>query len=315
VCAAAGLLLGVVACTEASAGSATRQAAGVTSSAPADVALQALVAEEARRARGEWAASRVSVVVLDPKSGRVLAASDDAPGRAVVPASTLKPLVVALALDSGAITAEQRFDCGNGERVYASGQLRDAGRYGVLDAAEILAVSSNIGMSRIFDALGGARLGRGLERLGLGARSAPADGSLQGAVLAIGQREIATSPRTLATAYAAIANDGLLVSPGSAAVRVLESATARRVRLMLEQAVAGARATGKAARVAGVRVAGKTGTSDAADEVHASFVGIVPASEPRFVIYAGVTSRKPETSGATAAAPLFARVAARALAR
>jgi len=82
---------------------------------------------------------------------------------------------------------------------------------------------------------------------------------------------------------------------------------------MLEFAVSGARATGKAARIEGVRVGGKTGTSDSANEIHASFVGLVPAAEPRFVIYAGLTTSN-RVSGGKAAAPLFARIAARLLA-
>jgi cell division protein FtsI (penicillin-binding protein 3) len=173
--------------------------------------------------------------------------------------------------------------------------------------------SSNIGMSRIFDALGGERLKRGLQRFGV---RAPVhdSGSLGGALAAIGQREITTTPQALASAYALVANGGVTGSR-----RVLRESTARAVVSLLEGAVSSARATGSAARIAGVRVAGKTGTSDVGSakqtRVLASFVGIVPAGQPRFVIYVGVESANGKTSGGTAAAPSFARVASAFLGR
>jgi cell division protein FtsI/penicillin-binding protein 2 len=100
---------------------------------------------------------RVAILVLDPRTGALLASSDDTPGQPIVPASTLKALVVAMALDADLITTEQRFDCGNGSRSYDSQLLRDAGSYGSLGAAEILAASSNVSLSRIFDLIGGER--------------------------------------------------------------------------------------------------------------------------------------------------------------
>jgi cell division protein FtsI (penicillin-binding protein 3) len=94
---------------------------------------------------------------------------------------------------------------------------------------------------------------------------------------------------------------------------VIKETTAAEVRSLLELAVAGDRATGKAARIAGVRVAGKTGTSDA-ERIFASFIGIVPADRPRYIIYVGVGTSRHEGSGGALAAPVFARIARRALA-
>jgi cell division protein FtsI (penicillin-binding protein 3) len=127
----------------------------------------------------------------------------------------------------------------------------------------------------------------------------------------------------MAAAYGVFANDGLYLTPGgSEPERVLKAATARTVRSMLEGVVTGEQATGKAARVPGVRVGGKTGTSDDPDceqcahgpGTFASFVGIVPLDRPRFVIYVGVGQPTKEGSGGTIAAPAFARIASRALA-
>lgn len=287
-----------------------------------DARLQNIAEDEARRVRAEWGAKRVAIVVLDPKTGALLATSDDAPGKPVVPASTLKPLTVAMALDSGLIKPEQRFDCGNGARAYGNELLRDAGEYGALDAGEILAVSSNVGVSRIFDTLGGERLGDGLRRFHVGAPNRIPSGTLHGAIIAIGEGST-TTPVALAAAYAVFANDGWYRSPGRAEPeRVIGERAARTVRSMLEGVVSGERATGRAASVPGVRAGGKTGTSDDPDceqcahtpGTFASFVGIVPIDLPRFVIYVGVGQPEKQGSGGTIAAPAFARIASRALA-
>jgi len=217
--------------------------------------------------------------------------------------------------------AAQRFDCGNGQRAYGTQSLRDAGGYGMLDSAEILAVSSNIGVSRIFDALGGERLAEGLRRFHVAAPAEIPSGSLRGAIVAMGQGTT-TTPVALAAAYSVFANDGLYTAPGSSQTeRVIRAETARSVRAMLEEVVNGEQATGKAAQVRGVRVGGKTGTSDDPDceacaqgpGLFASFVGIAPIDQPRYVIYVGVGQPSEPGTGGTLAAPVFARVAGRVL--
>jgi len=316
------LVFTLLACTDATQRAVNKPASAPQRSLATDVRFQSIAEDEARRVRAEWGARRVAIVVLDPKTGALLASSDDAPGKPVVPASTLKPLTVAMALEGGLITPEQRFDCGNGARAYGTEQLRDAGSYGSLDASEILAVSSNVGGSRIYDTLGGERLGDGLRRFHVGAPSSIPSGTLQGAIIAIGEGST-TTPAALAAAYGVFANDGLYPAPGSShPERVLTEATARTVRFMLEGVVTAERATGKAASVPGVRVGGKTGTSDDPDcelcaqgpGTFASFVGIVPLDRPRFVIYVGVGQPAKPGSGGTIAAPVFARIASRALA-
>jgi cell division protein FtsI (penicillin-binding protein 3) len=100
--------------------------------------------------------------------------------------------------------------------------------------------------------------------------------------------------------------------------RVVSLETAGAVMSMLERAVNGANATGKAARVPGVRVAGKTGTSalhePEGSQVYASFIGIVPVDAPRYVILVGAMDPAEGGWGGTVAAPAFARIATRALA-
>lgn len=295
--------------------------AAATPSKGQDARLQAIAEDEARRVHSEWGAERVAILVLDPRTGTLLASTDDAPNKPIVPASTLKPLTIATALDADLVTPEQRFDCGNGTRTYGSLTLRDAGSNGSLNAAEILAVSSNIGVSRIFDALGGERLGEGLRRFRVGAPAEIPSATMKGAIIAMGGGST-TTPLALASAYGVFANDGLLASAGNTSgERIIKASTASTLRSMLEGAVSGDRATGKAAAVPGVRVGGKTGTSDDEDcescaqggGTFVHFVGIVPIDAPRWVIYVGVGKPKREGSGGTIAAPVFSRVATRVL--
>jgi len=320
--AAALVILGCVACMNAGAKPGLAPPSAAMPVKVTDTRLQAIADDEARRVHAEWGAERVAILVLDPRTGALLASSDDAPGKSVVPASTLKPLAVAMALDADLITREQRFDCGNGTRSYGSVELHDASAYGSLDAAEILAVSSNIGVSRIFDLLGGERLGEGLRRFRVGAPPNIPSGTMRGAIVAMGEGST-TTPFALASAYGVFANDGLLTPGGSAQPeRVIKASTAKTVRTMLEGAVSGEQATGKAAAVAGARVGGKTGTSDDPDcascvqgsGAFLSFVGIVPIDAPRWVIYVGIGNPNKPGTGGTTAAPAFSRVATRALA-
>ncbi|HEX3759154.1 MAG TPA: penicillin-binding transpeptidase domain-containing protein, partial [Kofleriaceae bacterium] len=86
------------------------------------------------------------------------------------------------------------------------------------------------------------------------------------------------------------------------------------VLAMLERVVTDAEGTGHAAAIDGVRVAGKTGTSDrGAGRSYASFAGIVPADAPRYVILVGVDNVV--DGGGKVAAPMFAKIAAKALGR
>jgi len=321
----AAIVLGSVACvgadTKASAKPALAASPIASSNKGVDARFQAIVDEESRRLHEQWNAERVAILILDPRTGTLLANADDAPGKPIVPASTMKPLVIATALDADLITPEQRFDCGNGSRSYGSLVLRDGGEYGTLDVGELLAVSSNVGVSRIFDVLGGERMGDGLRRFGVGAPAEIPSASMQGAVIAIGAGST-TTPLALASAYGVFANDGLLASSGNTpGERIIKASTASTVRSLLEGVVTRERATGKAAAVSGVRVGGKTGMVDEEDcgrcpqgtGTFVHFVGIVPIDAPRWVIYVGVGNAKKEGTGGSIAAPAFSHIATRAL--
>src|SRR5262249_52873299 len=105
--------------------------------------------------------------------------------------------------------------------------------------------------------------------------------------------------------------------------RVMKPATAKTVTDMLEQVVEEG-GTGTRAQIAGVRVAGKTGTSqkvepgtgrDSSDAPGASFVGFLPADAPRYVILVMVDEPQTSKYGGLVAAPIFQAIGAAALER
>jgi cell division protein FtsI (penicillin-binding protein 3) len=222
----------------------------------------------------------------------------------------MKPFLLASALENGVVNDSELFDVRPAARQGKT--LHDASELGSATIAEMTAMSSNVGYAQLFDRVGGARLERTLAGFHfvtpLGLASAKA-GDWDGALTAIGAT-MTTTPRQVARAYATLAagGDGVVSKP-----------TAAHVTRLLEGVVTGG--TGKQAHVEGVRVAGKTGTSEwkAADGTtanYASFVGYVPADAPRYIVFVGVEAPKgDEASGGQVAAPVFSRVAARALAR
>ena len=344
----AAVLVGAVAAITLALASA---APGSSAAEPADAAsgtldlrLQAIAEEELDRVLGTWEATAGVILVLDPHTGEVRANAGRANGApadvalrsAYVTGSTLKPLVLAGALEDGVLRPTDRLDCERGTWTYQGQVVRDASPLGNVPLAEALAASSNIAMIKVFDRLGGARLQRWLQAFQLGV--APMEGAAAGwlppsiedhthagAVVAIGQTAT-TSPLQLAAAYGALANGGVWLPPTltersspPVGVPVITPETARSVTTLLEAVVSSERGTGRRARVEGAQVAGKTGTvtwEDAQGGAHAyaSFVGFVPSTAPRYVILVGVEQPKDGGSGGAVAAPAFAQVASRALA-
>ncbi|HJL15199.1 MAG TPA: penicillin-binding transpeptidase domain-containing protein [Sandaracinaceae bacterium LLY-WYZ-13_1] len=267
-------------------------------------------------------------VVLDARTGRALAMQSleadgafdpERPAREVRRhGSVVKPLTVAAALDTGCVEPTDRFE--GGELVLAGHRVRDWAPHGAMSLGDVMAFSSNVGTTRIFERLGREPLIEALTRAGLGHRISDAArrDDVRAARLAYGASFEAT-PLEIAAAFGAIANDGVYRRPWRAGEprpegeRVLSSDAAASTMALLEGAVARDDATGRRARVPGYRVAGKTGTVPFGDDaVYGVFVGVAPADAPRFVVLVGVVAGA-EQSGGTVAAPAFARVARRLL--
>lgn len=270
------------------------------------------------------------------------------------PGSTLKTLVIASALRQGVLAPNTKFFCENGSFKVGDKIIREAEaheNFGNLTASEILAVSSNIGTTKIAFKMGDDGLRQGLLDFGFGNKlGADLAGEARGTVQALPWRPhllsnisfghgIAVTPLQMANAYAVIANGGVLNTPyivqsirdnetglvknmdPKPIRRVLTSEQASQMKMMLS-AVTADGGTGKNARVEGFIVAGKTGTAQKVNPAGrgyikggyiSSFAGFIPANNPKFVIYVAVDHPRKAFYGAQVAAPIFSRVASYAV--
>jgi len=279
-----------------------------------DRALPMFVEHELELAIDRHQATGAVAVVLDAATGKPLAVVSRGeldPRTARVPGSTIKPFAFAAALEAGTVEAGTELDCEQGARAYGTKVLRDASPNGVLDLGGILAVSSNVCTAKLVEPLGDL-LGQSLRRYRLAAPGRVDTRTLDGAAVAYGEG-VAVSPLELASAYTALAGGGVHHAPDGDGFRVMREDTARTVLGLLERVVTDPRGTGHAARVDGIRVAGKTGTTRSrpgSDRYYASFVGVAPIEAPRVVILVGIDGVT--GSGGKVAAPVFAAIAARA---
>ena len=302
-----------------------------------------------------------TAIVMDPRTNEILALANwprvnandiaRAPGwakqnRAVgasyEPGSTFKAFTVAAALEEKEVTPDTVFELGPFIQV-ADRQIGEAEghSYGTLDTRGILEKSSNVGTVKIGLKLGGDRFDRWIRRFGFGTPTGvdlPGEqagilldrekysGSSMGN-LPIGQG-LAVTPMQMATAYAAIANGGILRSPrvvkavggkptpASEGRRVISEATSESVRDMLK-GVLGPGGTASGAAIDGYELAGKTGTAEKPDPVYggysedkfvASFVGFAPADDPRLLVAVMVDEPVGDQYGGSVAAPAWREI-------
>jgi len=290
---------------------------------PAASPVDRIVREELDAAVQRWKPTAAVAIVLAAKTGDVLAVHgrdgtrDDASiatSRTFVTGSTLKSIVLAAALEEKTIAPDAKVDCAT--RLYGTEELHDASPHGTLSLPEVLAVSSNVGTARVYDTLGLERLYVWLRRFHFD--DAPSHlpvvsdpKGIQAAALAVG--ELAeTTPMQMAAAYVALFNGGTYVRAGAPPQRVITEQTAATMVKMLEGVVTSDGGTGKLARIEGHRVAGKTGTGDHHGRYYGSFVGSVLDAKEPFVVLVGLElSQASGYTGASAAAPTFARIARR----
>lgn len=326
-----------------------------------DVQVQFFAEKAIARAVDEYGANWGGVLVVDAPSGDILAWAqypffnpnayrDYAPSQyrnrlaadAMEPGSTLKPFLVAAALQEKKIEQETPFDCEGGKWETKTITIRDTGAHGVLPANKVLRYSSNIGMAKIGLLVGARTYHRYLTELGFGARTgvplaegkgilrSPREWSEADLISASFGQSISVTSLQLVQAYLTLINGGLykplrLVADDDAALRahhqrVFSERASKQVMEMLREVVE-EDGSGKAARIAGVRVAGKTGTAQKADKRSgtygagriASFVGFVPADKPRYLVFAVVDEPTRNQYGGVVAAPVFRDVAGRAM--
>ena len=265
------------------------------------------------------------------------------------PGSTFKPVNVAIALENGAIKPDDTFEDPGSIKI-GTHTIKNAEKTGYrrLTIPEILQTSSNIGMVRIIQRIKPSIYYNWLERLGLGQKvetDLPFEvggqlksqeqfisSAIEPATTSFGQGFSLTTLQ-LVQLHGALANGGKLVTPhvvrglidtkgGMHYSRTLPEprqifspTTTQKVVEMMETVVSSG--TGKAARISGYRIGGKTGTAQKASPNGGyikgaritSFVAILPVESLRYVVFAVVDEPKGENAyGSTVAAPIVKTV-------
>ncbi|TRZ99342.1 MAG: penicillin-binding protein 2 [Rhodocyclaceae bacterium] len=265
-----------------------------------DSKVQYLAYSYLKQALEENRAKAGGVVVLDARSGEILALANlptynpnnrvklvgaQLRNRALTdsfePGSTLKPFTAALALEEGKVRFNTPIQTAPGRMTIGSATIHDAHMHGVLTVAQVIQKSSNVGAAKLalsmtpqdmwamFDSLGfGTPLKLGFPgEVGGRLRPAKTWRPIEQATMAYGHG-ISVTLIQLAHAYQAFARDGDLVpislarleAPPLNGRQVFSAQTAHEVRAMLEMAVLPG-GTAPKAQIAGYRVAGKTGTA------------------------------------------------------
>lgn len=320
-----------------------------------DQRLQYIAYRELKAAINKHNALSGSVVVLDVVSGEILAmvnqpaynpnkARRSSKGgrlrnRAVTdvfePGSTIKPFVVAAALDLGILQPDSTIDTRPGYFKVGGVPIRDHHNLGVVDVATVIRKSSNVGASRIALSLPAEKFWKYLSSLGFGRSTGSGyPGEVGGQLRPVANwtrvdqaitgygYSVSVTALQLAQAYAVLAADGvkrpltlLRRNTPPAGERVFSRETARTVRTMMESVVAEG-GTAIRAAVSGYRVAGKTGTVKKSGKggykerkYIAVFAGMAPASDPRLVTVVMINEpRGKEYYGGLVAAPVFSAV-------
>ncbi len=265
-----------------------------------DLRLQYLAHRELRNALQEFGAKAGSLVMLDVKSGEVLAMVNQPTynpnnrrnlnpqamrNRAMIdvfePGSTVKPFSIAAALGTGRWKPESTVDTHPGSLRIGRYTIRDVSRGGVLDLTQILMKSSNVGISKIAFDIGAEPIYAVMQQAGLGQDTGlgfPGErvGNLpnhrkwpqaETATLAYGYGLSVTAVQ-LAHAYAVLANEGKNVPLSMVRqdrlpqpVQVMDAAVAKQVLQMLQAVVEEPGGGGARAKVPGYHVGGKSGTA------------------------------------------------------
>ncbi len=276
----------------------------------------------------------------NPNDKKSLANKDAMRNRGAVdsfePGSTMKPLTVAMALESGKYTANSVVNTSPGSMRIGNHTIRDTHNYGALTLGGIIQKSSNVGVAKIALSLPYATLPTFYKRVGLGQRSAVKfPGESAGLILPPSKwnvSEVGTmaygyglnaTVLQIADAYAMIANKGVKVplslyklEQPPKGEQIIDAKIAEQVLLMME-AVTLPGGTAQQANIPGYRVAGKTGTAHklradrkgySDSEYRALFAGMAPVSDPRLAMVIVVENPKGQYYGGLVAAPVFARV-------
>ena len=323
-----------------------------------DLRLQYLAYRELKAVVQAHSAKGGTLVMLDVDTGEVLAmvnqgsynpndrsqlAPENLRNKAITdlfePGSTMKPVAMAAALETGDYSTNTTIDTSPGYRRFGRFTIRDHRNYGVISLTDIIAKSSNVGISRIATDIGGDTIRNLYSRLGLGQPtgigfpgeavgvlpSPPKWRPVEEATLSYGYG-LSVNALQLAQAYMVIANGGvryplslIKLDREPEGQRVLSEKVTYEVRNMLREVVS--RGSGKRAQPGFYTAGGKTGTVHLVgkqgyedSQYKAIFAGMAPIDNPRIVTVVAVDApQSGEYYGGEVAAPVFARVMSDAL--
>jgi cell division protein FtsI (penicillin-binding protein 3) len=287
----------------------------------------------------------------DPNGAEEAGARDRAITDTYEPGSTMKTFTIASALDAGVVKADDRFDCLMGRMMVGRYSIHDTHPHGVLTVAEVFKFSSNIGATKIARRLGRDAFADALTRFGFGRPTGiglpgeragvvrPVDkwGDIGLANISFGQG-ISVTPLQMISGVSAIAGGGIYRQPriiaravapdgtiealpvAPAPDRRVMSASAARTMLGIMRGVTEVGGTARQAAIDGYHVAGKTGTAQKVSNGHydpskwvSSFLGVVPAEDPRLAIIVILDEPQGGHLGGAVAAPIFKEIAEQAL--
>lgn len=300
-----------------------------------------------------------SVVVMDARTGELLALANYPsfdPGnrkkltgeqlrnRAITdvfePGSTVKPITVAMGLESGKFRPDTLIDTSPGRLNVTGSTISDTRNHGVLTVEGVIQKSSNIGVIKIAQQLTAQEMWETFSAVGYGQKPqiafpGVASGRLrpfkswrpiEQATMSYGYG-LSASLLQMARSYTVFSNDGRVI-PASmlklkqppVGVPIFSIKTANAVRHMLALAT-GPGGTGQRAQTVGYSVGGKSGTARkqvgkgyAAGKYRAWFTGLAPVEEPRIIVAVMVDEPNNGTYyGSTVAAPVFSAVVQQSL--
>jgi cell division protein FtsI/penicillin-binding protein 2 len=267
------------------------------------------------------------------------------------PGSTFKSFTMAALIDKNLCKEDENIFVENGRYKVKSVYISDTHENDFLTVKGILEQSSNIGISKLVQRIDDESYFKYLRGFGFGnytSVSLPGEvkgtlkkpdqwGSVTKTFMSFGY-EIALTPMQLITAYCAIVNGGILYEPkiilrevssdGKTVVnnspvqvrRVISESTSSRMKKMLVGVVENG--TGKNAKIDGVSIGGKTGTSQrliegnySKEQYNSSFIGFFPADNPKIICLILLNSPKVGRYGGLAAAPVFKNVVQRIIDR
>ncbi len=318
-----------------------------------DASLQFFVERELAAAVDKYRAAGGAVIVMSSRDGQVLAMAsnpDYCPeniwrtplpvlkNKAISflydPGSTFKIVLAAAALENRVCSPGEMFNCHNGVYAIRDRQITDVHPFDRLSFEDIFIQSSNIGAASIGQRLGEKKYFKAIQEFGFGRRNgimlpAEENGILNplakwsGVSLAFLSHgyEISVTPLQMAVAFNVLASGGFFIRPdiimndahGGSQTRVLSAANQRRLTEILTAAVS--RGTGKKAGIAGLEIAGKTGTAHKVKRGQytrsyvASFGGFFPAHDPQVTVFVMIDEPQGLHFGGDVAAPVFKAIA------